>query len=77
VVEINSFNLNYDYIKEIFNFENCKFRDNSVCKEEYYFLKHFKENKVNFKKWDDKNIDKIVRRCNYKFIFKGITNHCY
>lgn len=77
VVEINNFNLNYDCIKEIFNFENCKFRDNSVCEEEYYFLKNFKKDENNIKKWNDININKIIKRCNYKFLFKGITNHCY
>jgi hypothetical protein len=77
VVEINNFNLNYNNIKEIFNFENCKFRDNSVCKEEFNFLECFRTNENNIKKWSDKNIEKITKRCNYKFIFKRITNHCY
>ena len=77
VVEINNFNLNYEYIKKIFNFENCKFRDNIICKEEYNFLEYFIKNENNIKKWGDKNINKIIKRCNYKFIFKKITNHCY
>lgn len=77
VTEISDFNLNYNFIKEIFNFENCKFRDNSVCKEEFKFLKYFRQNENNNKKWSDNNIKKITKRCNYKFIFKKITNHCY
>lgn len=77
IVEINNLNLNYNNIKEIFNFENCKFRDNSVCKEEYNFLKYFRKNENNIKKWGDENIKKITKRFNYKFIFKKITNHCY
>jgi hypothetical protein len=76
-VEINQFNLNYKNIKEIFNFENCKFRDNSACKDEYFFLKHFETSRDNIKKWGNKNIEKITNRFNYKFIFKKITNHCY
>jgi hypothetical protein len=69
--------LSYNTIKEIFNFENCKFRDNRVCKEEYNFLERFRKNENNFKKWNDDYIEKIAKRCNYKFIFKRITNHCY
>lgn len=77
VIEINDFNLDYYFIKKIFNFENCKFRDNSVCKEEYKFLENLEKNENNIKKLTNKNIETIIRRCNYKFIFKGITNHCY
>lgn len=77
IIEINNLNLNYNYVKDIFNFENCKFRDNSVCKEEFNFLNNFRENKNNIKKWGDKNIIKITKRFNYKFVFKKITNHCY
>ena len=62
---------------EIFDFENCKFRDSSVCKEEYNFLKSFRQNENNIKKWSDKNIKKIIKRYDYKFTFKGVTNHCY
>lgn len=76
-VEINNFNLNYDFIKKIFNFENCKFRDNCICKQEYHYLKQFKKNENNLKKWNDINLNKIITRLNYKFMFKSITNHCY
>lgn len=77
VVEINNFNLDCNYIKKIFNFENCKFRDNTICKEEFDLLNYFSEDEDNIKQWGDKNIKKITRRLNYKFIFKEITNHCY
>lgn len=77
VVEINNFNLNYNNIKFFFNFENCKFKDNGVCGDGCDFLYNFKKNENNIKKWNDENIKKIVKRCNYKFIFKRIINHCY
>lgn len=77
IFEINNFSLNYKNVKEIFNFENCMFRDNSSCKEEFYFLHNFKINENNIKRLGQKNMDKFIRRSNYKFIFKRITNHCY
>lgn len=49
VTEINNFNLDYNCIKNIFDFEKCKFRDNSNCNEEYYFLKFFIDNKTRIK----------------------------
>ena len=77
VTEINNFNLDYNYVKNIFDFEKCKFRDNGNCKEEYYFLEFFINNKTRIKNWNDANVEKIVKRWNYKFDFKKITNHCY
>jgi len=77
IIEIDNFNLSYGVVKEIFNFENCKFKDNSVCKEEFNFLINFEKNGLNKKKFSTKNINKILRRYNYKFNFKEITNHCY
>ena len=77
VVEITDFNLNYNFIKKIFDFENCKFRDNRTCEEEYDLKHNFRRNLINQKKWGNNNINKIIRRWHYKFIFKQITNHCY
>jgi hypothetical protein len=77
VTEINNFNLNYNFIKKIFDFENCKFRDNSACEEEFDLLDSFEKNEYNIKELGINNINKITTRWNYKFIFKKITNHCY
>jgi hypothetical protein len=62
IVEINNFNLNYNYIKKIFDFENCKFRDNSICRAEFNLLDSFRKNDDNIKNWGDKNIKKIIKR---------------
>lgn len=77
VIEVTDFNLNYDFIKKIFDFENCKFRDNSFSEEEYGLLCDFNKDESNRKKWGSNNIDKISSRWHWKFIFKQITNHCY
>jgi len=74
ILELNSFNLNENLLKNIFCFEKNKFRDYSINEvEDEIYSKHFSKplNDINTK------LTKKGRRFYKKFIFKHICCHFY
>jgi hypothetical protein len=73
VLELNMFNLSESYIKNIFDFENNKFKDNNVTREESdLWFNELLDKNSEFSKLSKKGI-RVLK----KIIFKHVCFHLY